>query len=125
MIVLSMGYKLPEAGDKGSVWFPALEDDIEQLNDHNHNGTNSQLISAGSLSTGSATAAAVDWVSQGGGLYRQLVTCPSGFTYDTSNISVRLASSGHVVYPNIEKVSSTTFYVYTNDNSAAFSILFK
>lgn len=125
MITLAYGFKLPEAGDKGSIWFPALEDDIEQLNDHDHDGVNSAPISAKNVASETATAAAVDWASQGNGLYRQLVTCPTGFTYDASNLSARLASSGHLVYPTFEKVSATSFYVYTNDNSLAYTILFK
>ena len=41
MIVLSNGYKLPETGDFGDVWFPALEDNIQRINTHNHDGTDS------------------------------------------------------------------------------------
>ena len=46
MLTLSHGYEKPETGDKGSVFFPALEDNIQKLNDHNHNGLNSELLTA-------------------------------------------------------------------------------
>lgn len=46
MITLSYGYEKPQNGDTGDVFFPALERDIQRLNDHTHDGVNSPFISA-------------------------------------------------------------------------------
>lgn len=127
MLILSKGYKKPQSGDKGSVWFPALEENIQQLNDHTHNGTDSQLIAGGSVSNQVVTIAAVDWVSSGSG-YRFLVPLPSGYTYDGTHKEVRLnggAQDGAVVVPTIERVSNTTMYVYSSDNTVSFNVSFK
>ena len=43
---LSYGFVRPATGDKGSVFFPALEDNITQLNSHDHDGTDSALMTA-------------------------------------------------------------------------------
>lgn len=46
MITLSYGFEKPVNGDTGDVFFPALERDIQRLNDHTHDGVNSPFISA-------------------------------------------------------------------------------
>jgi hypothetical protein len=125
VIVLAHGYKLPESGDKGSVWFPALEDNIEQCDSHDHDGVNSALIGSQNVQSGLVNANAADWgVAISPGTYRQLVTVPTGFTWNGANKEVRL-STGHIVFPTLEKVSASTFYVYTNDNSLTYTISFR
>lgn len=121
MITLSKGYKKPQNPDTGDVWFPALELDIQMLNDHNHDGVNSQP-----LATLVQSILAASWVvaPQGGGLYRQLLTVPTGLSYDTCEIWV-LRSTGERAYPTLERASSTTFYLYTNDNSLAYSVQYR
>ena len=44
MIILSYGFKKPELKDLGPVVFPALEDNWQQVNDHDHDGLNSAKI---------------------------------------------------------------------------------
>ena len=119
MIVLSKGYKLPQTGDKGSVWFPALEDDITQLNAHNHDGTNSEPIPGGSIIPSITNIAASDWVAFGSG-YRVLVTLPTGYLFEGTHKEFRLVGSpqdGAIVNPTIEKIDNTSFYVYSNLNT--------
>lgn len=116
MQTLSYGYKKPQNTDTGDVIFEALEEDIQQLNDHTHDGSNSAPLSSQSASLASANWAAAP---VGGGLYRQLVSMPASLTYDVAQIWFKL-SSGEVVYPSVEKVSSTSYYVYTNDNTLTY-----
>lgn len=119
MQTLSYGYKLPETDDTGDTFWPALEDNIQQLNDHTHNGTNSALLA---VATQSILAAS--WSADlGGGSYRQLITLPGSRTFDGTSIEMRL-SSGHIIYPTIEKVSATTYYVYTNDNTVNMTAVY-
>lgn len=127
MIVLSFGYKLPETGDKGSIWFPALEDDIQQLNDHDHDGVNSVKLTAQAITGVGQTIVAADWVATSGGTYRQLVTTPASITFDDyarSFVVASGASTGHEINPSIEKVTATTYYVYINDNTVDLDILY-
>lgn len=94
-----------------------MERNLQKLNDHSHNGVNGARIAA---TTADVSAGA--WGSDlGGSRYRQTITLPSGFTFDTVRIEVR-RSTGEMCYPTIEKISSTTFYLYTNDNSLAYKL---
>lgn len=114
---LSKGYKKPSAPAYGDTVFPAMEENIQLMNDHTHNGTNGALIANTAQSVSSA-----DWGSDlGGGTYRQLLTVPTGFAYDTARMQVR-RSTGEAVFPTIERASSTTFYLYTNNNSISYTI---
>jgi hypothetical protein len=117
MITLSFGYKLPQTGDKGAPLFTALEDNITRLNDHSHNGTNSTLLTAQSITGIQDTILAIDWATYGGpiGHYRQAVTLPAGFDFDKVGITIR--SSGNYVYATIEKISATQYYIYSIDNT--------
>lgn len=127
MLTLSYGFKLPQTGDKGSVWFPALEDDITQLNAHDHNGVNSAPIPGGSITPSITNIATVDWVVFGSG-YRVLVTLPSGYLFENTHKEFRLVGSpqdGAIVNPTIEKVDNTSFYVFSNLNTIALRVSIK
>lgn len=119
MLTLSYGFKKPETNDKGPVVFPAMEDNIDQINDHNHDGANSSKLLATAIESSIQTILSANWVSVGAGQYRQLVTVPAGFDFDTVQIGFRLPS-GHYLLPTVERVSDTTYYVYTNDNSTNY-----
>ena len=45
MITLSNGYQLPEDGDRGNVFWDGLEGNIQRLNDHKHDGADSEKLS--------------------------------------------------------------------------------
>lgn len=113
MQMLSMGYKKPANADTGDVFFPAMADNIQLLNDHNHDGVTSKPLSSVSQSILSA-----NWVAApiGGGVYRQLITVPTGLSFDIAEVWFKL-STGQVLYPSVERVTSTTYYIYSNDNS--------
>lgn len=123
MQTLSFGYKLPETSDKGSVFFPALEFDIQQLNDHNHNGINSAQIDSKSVSVVKQTLASTGWVSQGGGNYRMLVTMPNGMACDDYMVSFK-TSAGAVLFLSTERVSELTYYCYSNDSSLTLTAVY-
>lgn len=113
MLTLSFGFLKPQPGDTGDIIFPAMQSNIQQLNDHTHDGINSALLALANQNILSAA-----WVPApvGGGLYRQLITVPVGFQYDTSVVTFKL-STGEVFYPTVERVSATQYYVYINDNT--------
>ena len=124
MLTLSFGYKKPESGDRGSTLFTALEDNIQRLNDHTHNGIDSPPLPAQSIVGVIQTILSASWVAFGPtGHYRQLVTVASGFDFDTTQISFR-NPSGHIIYPTTERVSDTQFYVYTTDNTIDFTAVY-
>lgn len=124
MQTLTYGYQLPEDQDKGPIVFPALAADIQQLNDHDHDGINSTKLDRKALDSISQALSAADWVLVAGGLYRQAVTMPAGLTYGTLGITAFLNATGHQWYPNIEKINTTSFYIYINDNTLDVDVLY-
>ncbi len=123
MLTLSYGYKKPETNDKGPAVFPALEADIQQLNDHNHDGANSALLTAQSIVGSPQTLLAANWVALGGGNFKQTVAMLPGFIFDTTTMSFR-DPDGTYIMPSVKKVSPTSFDVFTNDSTINMYILY-
>ncbi len=128
MLTLSYGYKKPETGDKGNVFFPALEDNITLLNGHTHNGTDSALIPVTSLTKSTQSILAAAWVVTSGGRYRQEVTLPSGFTFAATVMRFVInggGADGEIIFPSLLKGSAANkYYVYVNDNTLALTALY-
>ncbi len=126
---LTYGYVKPATGDKGSTFWAQLEADIQQLNDHAHNGSNSAKLTAASAVATVQSISSASWVDQGDGVYRQLVTLPAALTnvsgtYDDYAITMRNAANGRPLLLSLEKVSTTTYYVYINDNTLDLKALY-
>lgn len=117
MLTLTYGFEKPQTGDKGSVFFPALEADLQQLNDHTHNGINSAMLTAGSIVAITQAIDHTNWVATAGGTYKQNLTMSSSLTFDNYNIQFRNASTGHILYLTCVKTSATAYDVYINDNT--------
>lgn len=114
MRTLTYGLKVPETDDTGTEVFPALEENLEQLDEHAHDGVDSPVLEAPSVSIPSGS-----WGSDlGGGQYRQSVALPAGYDFDTVGVEIR-TTAGIKVFAEVEKINDTSFYVYTNDNSQA------
>lgn len=113
MQTLPYGLKVPEAGiDSGEVVFDALEGDLIQIDAHSHDGVTSKLLAPTTQNISSAS-----WGSDlGGGSWKQTITLPGALTFDTISIQIRL-STGHIIYSTVNKLSSTTYEVYVNDNT--------
>ena len=67
---LSKGYKLPSAGDDSTTWMSNIEDNIQRLNDHDHDGTDSALIDGSKITKSavvevSTTSSDPAWVDGG------------------------------------------------------------
>lgn len=124
MQTLSYGFQKPQSGDKGSVFFPALENNFQQLNDHTHDGSNSSPLTAKSSTAVTQAISSGAWVDQGGGTYRQTVTMPSGIAWDTHAIELRDSSTNENMLLRVAKVTATTYYVYINDNSVSLTALY-
>lgn len=127
MQTLSYGYEKPESGDKGTSLFTALEDNIQRVNDHDHDGNNSALLPAQNIAASTQTISSASWAAFGPtGHYRQLVTTVAGFTFDGTNIGFRVSGvNGAYIFPTVERVTNTTFYIYTTDNTLDFVAIYK
>lgn len=125
METLTYGLKRPQTNDTGADGlFTALEDNITQLDGHTHNGVNSPLLTAAAVAVVTQSIASGSWgVSVGDGMYRQTITISGSLNYDNININFK-NSIGHQVFLQVEKVSTTQYYVYTNDNSASYTAIY-
>lgn len=115
---LSKGYILPVTGDKGSVWFPALEHNIKQLNDHNHDGSNSFKIPSTNIEAVTQTISASNWVVEvANQTWSQEVTLPANVLYSDVFIMVK-NDVGEQLFLDIKPVTGhdNKYKVYTNDN---------
>jgi len=121
---LSYGYIQPQNGDKGSVWFPALNSNIQQLNDHNHDGVTSAPIAANSINPGTVNISSGSWVLDVTGRYRQDVTVPAGFDMDKFSITFYL-STGEIILPSITRLGLTSFRVFGPDNTLSYVAVFR
>lgn len=121
---LSKGYKLPQSGDKGSSFFPDLEFDIQRLNDHSHNGTDSAVLVGANVTATTVSLPSGSWVVSGN-KFRQLVTMPvtpTAMQFDNYYPVFKNSSTGEVIHGvGVEKVSATTFYAYINDNTVSLT----
>lgn len=111
---LSYGYKKPATGDLGDVWFPALEDNIDRLNGHSHDGTDSAKLQSTSTKASHSTVASGSFVDQGDGYWRATVSMPAGTDFDDYLIIVKDPSTQDQMYLKVEKLSDTQFYIYIN-----------
>lgn len=123
MLTLTYGFKKPQTGDFGTTFWPALEDDIQQLNDHTHNGTNSAQLTTASVVPVTDTVLAASWSHQGGGTYRQQVTMPAGMLFDDYQTLFK-DSSGNQLFLSVSKTGASTYYVYINDNSLQLTVYY-
>ena len=120
---LSNGFVKPSTGDRGTVWFTALEGNIQQLNDHTHNGTDSERLTSKSVTKVTDTISSGSWSASGSG-YKQTVTMPSGMNFVDFGLEFRNAANDYVLNLTVEKVTATTYDVYISDNTLNVTVLY-
>lgn len=127
MQTLTYGFQKPETGDKGSVFWEALEENIQQLNDHTHNGSDSAQLTPAAMA-GQTQSVAASWTSVGNGLYRQLITMPGTLQFDDVSMRMYITNgddANYEIYPSILKVTANTFYIYVNDNTLTLKVIYR
>lgn len=117
------GYSVMEAGDLATAWMPAIAANFSRISAHDHDGVDSVLLTASSITKFSSTVLAVGWVSQGSGMYRQLITVPAAvLEFNSYDIFIYITSTGERIFPTVIRVSATTYYIYVNDNTLALTV---
>jgi hypothetical protein len=129
MITLSNGVKKPEDGEKGQPVFSALNGNFDILNDHTHDGSDSEQIPSSNLSKGSVNLSSGDWgslLSDGSG-YKQTVTLPGSYTLANCTLRFRVRTGSKLnkyIHPTMLPLSLTQFEVVVNDSSLDLEVLF-
>lgn len=123
-VTLSFGYVKPVSGDRGAVFWPALEDNIIQLNNHNHDGADSARLTTAATEVLTSSIASGSWVSQGNGTYKQTITLPATVS-EFNKVMVNFKdSSGNYYHLKTARVTATTYDVYINDNSVSLTAVY-
>lgn len=121
------GYKKPITGERG--YFTSLEHNIDRADAHSHNGIDSPLLASSSIGKPTATLASGSWAAVAGkaGLYYQDATLPAGYTMEsvvTKFIVSGGGEDGDEVLPTVEKLTSTTYRVYLNENTTSLKVVY-
>lgn len=120
---LSKGYITPTNGDKVTFW-DQLNANFTRLNNHVHDGSDSQQLPLSALTRLTSTAPAANWVASGApSPWKQTITLPTTLSFDTTQIEIR-DSTGDRIFTKIVKLTSTTFDIYVNDNSLTLTVLY-
>lgn len=114
MITLSKGYQLPQTGDPGNTFFPALEQNIQQMNSHKHDGVDGEKPNSKDILTTSVSVLVGAFSLQPNGEYRATVSNPSSIPSDTTLPTLRDPVTKEIVYGRIEKATGISYYVYVN-----------
>ena len=126
------GYRVPQTGDpaKGTGgWYESVEFDIDRVDNHNHDGTNSRLLSAAAIPTETVDILAAGWVADGPS-YKQTVTMPAAVP-EVNEVSVRFyqtapgAEVGKNANLSFKRLTATTVEVYCSDNTAEFVMVLR
>ena len=115
MLTLSYGFKKMQDGDLSDAWFDDIANNMQLLNDHNHNGVNSSKISTKGIQAYTQSLPNTNWVPSGS-VYAQPVTIPGGELYDNYAIYFK-TTAGEPVFLSTVKTSSTTYTIYSNDST--------
>ena len=123
---LTYGLKKPESGDRGTSVFTDLEDNIDLLDDHNHDGVNSALIPSTSIAKESLGIGA--WSGpNSNGLYTALLTFPSGRLPEDSIVKIQDATTkedlSHLTKIRVVNGSNIQYEIYSNDNTLSLEAL--
>lgn len=120
---LSNGYKRPSAGD--TDWWDQQEDNIQRMNDHDHDGVTGEKIAARNVTKSTSTIAASDWGSDlGGSSYSCTVSMPAGHEFDNAVFLIYDTDSGAQIQPTLTKVNATSFTLMVNDNTLNLKVIY-
>ncbi len=133
MTTTTYGYERPDTGDKAngaSGWFTSLSFNVTRFDAHSHNGIDSTLLAMSSFTPYTTAILAAAWASDSAGGYTQTVTVPAGLT-ELNNYNVKFVFTapggmvGETGYLGYKRVTATTYVVTCNDNTAAFTAIYR
>jgi hypothetical protein len=125
-ITLSFGYIKNQTGDKGSVFWPDLEFNIQRINDHSHNGVNSAKLTTASIDALTNNVLAAGWepVVDQLGTFKQTVTSPAGVNLDKHYPRFKNEATGEVLFLSFVQLNDSQYDVYINDNTVALQVAY-
>ena len=124
---LTFGLVRPETGDKGNVWFPALEGNITQLDAHTHDGVTSAPIPSSSIQPSVVDVDTTGWSATGNGFFTKGLTFPGNYLNSTSQIRF-LADGGsrdrEELFPTYTLTDDTNMVITMPTDTQALKVIF-
>lgn len=130
-LTLSYGYTKPVSGDESSLqWMIDLAANMQKLNDHTHDGSNSAVISTTVQAPVAISALSIDWSA--GSIFTKSITAPSTFTFANTVSGKTLVviisnTAGTVTWPAgikwprgitpVQSLNATDVYTFINVGS--------
>ncbi len=102
--------KIPQPGDRGSLFCPALSENMDSLDSHVHDGISSEKITSSSIVRAAIDLLVENWQMDASGDVKQLVTLPLGYKFNECSLRF-VTNSGEEIHPTIIKVSDNSFDV--------------
>lgn len=124
--VTDKGYKLPIVGERGT-WWQNIIDNFTRLSSHKHDGIDSVLLTPPAVVKDVEDVLAANWVLVANGTYRQLLTTPTNHVFPKVNVLFYInggPEDGSLLNLTVEPQSTTTYYVYINDNSLSLKAIY-
>jgi hypothetical protein len=127
---LTYGLTNPVTGDKGSVFFPVIEENFSDIDAHNHEGGTApysgRKLSSNALNLTTQSLLAGAWLPVAGklGLYYQAVLIPNGMLFANKLPFFRETVTGNPLLLSCERVDATHFNVFINDSSLAVTVTY-
>jgi hypothetical protein len=117
------GYKKPTSGD--TDWWDQLEDNIDQMDDHAHDGVSGIKIEAKNVTKSTNTIANTDWSADAGGsTYSYTLTMPTGHIFDNAVMSFIDTDNNIQIFPTVVKASASTMTITVNDNTLNVRVIY-
>ena len=113
-------YEIPDAKETGNSVFDKLEEFMERMATHTHNGSDSNSITlniAKAIQDLQGNGVDFTWTLVSPGRYRALVDVAAGSTFDDNVRTYYYRVDGGApqqFYPSVERLSNTQYYLYTN-----------
>lgn len=105
------GYKIPE--DNNQNFWSYLEFNINRLDGHSHDGVDSEFLDSSAIRQTSQLINS-DWTTIGN-RFRTIVTLPSEHEFD--HTSMRFFIGLDQIYPEVEKIDDSNYYLYSLANN--------
>ena len=124
-ITLSFGYIKNQTGDKGSVFWPDLEFNIQRINDHSHNGVNSAKLTNASIDSITQNILAAGWAFDvPSAAYKQTITVPAGVDLNKHYPRFKHVGTGEIVFLSATILSDSQYEVFINDNTVDLQVAY-
>lgn len=120
---LSNGYKKPAIRD--TDWYDQIEDNIDRVNSHVHDGTDGDKLSALNITKSFSTVSSGSWGADlGNSTYRQTIAMPTGHEFDNAVFFIYDTDNNCQIFGEIEKIDANSYYLYVNDNTLNLKVIY-